>query len=41
MNLQAQTLSSSATKALLGLGTAQRYVWQGFTTLRDLGTMDP
>jgi imidazolonepropionase-like amidohydrolase len=41
MNLQAQTLSSSATKALLGLGTAQRYMWQGFTTLRDLGTMDP
>jgi imidazolonepropionase-like amidohydrolase len=41
MNLQSQTLSSSATKALLGLGTAQRYMWQGFTTLRDLGTMDP
>jgi imidazolonepropionase-like amidohydrolase len=41
MNLQAQTLSSSATKALLGLGTAQRYMWQGFTALRDLGTMDP
>jgi imidazolonepropionase-like amidohydrolase len=41
MNLQSQTLSSSATKALLGLGTAQRYMWQGFTALRDLGTMDP
>lgn len=36
-----QTLASSATKALAGLGLAQRYLAHGFTTLRDLGSMDP
>jgi imidazolonepropionase-like amidohydrolase len=39
--MQSQTLDSAASKALLGLGTAQRYMSQGFTTLRDLGSMDP
>jgi imidazolonepropionase-like amidohydrolase len=36
-----QTLESTAAKALTGLGIAQRYMWQGFTTLRDLGSIDP
>jgi len=39
--LAAQTLSSTATKVLTGLGLAQQYLDCGFTTLRDLGTMDP
>jgi imidazolonepropionase-like amidohydrolase len=39
--LSAQTLSSTATKALTGLSLAQDYLRYGFTTLRDLGTMDP
>lgn len=39
--IAAQTLSTSASKALTGLGLAQRYLGYGFTTLRDLGTMDP
>jgi imidazolonepropionase-like amidohydrolase len=40
-NLAQQTLASAATKALDGLGLAQRYLDDGFTTVRDLGTMDP
>jgi imidazolonepropionase-like amidohydrolase len=36
-----QTLSSTATKALNGLSLARQYLDYGFTTLRDLGTMDP
>jgi imidazolonepropionase-like amidohydrolase len=39
--LPTQTLKSSAAKALSGLDTARRYMLRGFTTLRDLGTMDP
>jgi imidazolonepropionase-like amidohydrolase len=39
--LASQTLDSSATKALTGLGLAQQYMQRGFTTLRDLGSMDP
>ena len=39
--LRTQTLDSSASKALTGLGLARRYMEQGFTTLRDVGTMDP
>jgi imidazolonepropionase-like amidohydrolase len=40
-NLAAQTLDSSAAKALKGLSLAQRYMSYGFTTLRDLGSVDP
>jgi imidazolonepropionase-like amidohydrolase len=36
-----QTLASTATKALTGLGLARQYLDFGFTTIRDLGTMDP
>jgi imidazolonepropionase-like amidohydrolase len=36
-----QTLESSASKALQGLGLAREYMSYGFTTLRDLGTADP
>jgi imidazolonepropionase-like amidohydrolase len=39
--LAQQTLQSAATKALTGLGLARRYLDDGFTTLRDLGSMDP
>jgi imidazolonepropionase-like amidohydrolase len=39
--VRAQTLASSAGKALTGLGIAQQYLARGFTTLRDLGSMDP
>ncbi len=39
--LTIQTLDSSATKALTGLSLAQQYMARGFTTLRDLGSMDP
>ncbi len=39
--LYQQTLGSAATKALTGLGLAREYLRYGFTTLRDLGTMDP
>src|SRR3982750_3334294 len=39
--LGGQTLASSSTKALKGLSLAQEYLRYGFTTLRDLGTMDP
>jgi imidazolonepropionase-like amidohydrolase len=40
-NLPRQTLASASTKALRGLSLAQEYLRYGFTTLRDLGTMDP
>ena len=40
-DLPRQTLASSAAKALRGLGRAQEYLRYGFTTVRDLGTMDP
>ncbi len=36
-----QTMASAASKALTGLGLAQGYLARGFTTLRDLGSMDP
>ncbi|HET8595099.1 MAG TPA: amidohydrolase family protein [Intrasporangium sp.] len=39
--LAQQTLGSTATKALTGLSLAQEYLGHGFTTLRDLGSMDP
>lgn len=39
--LAQQTLESSAAKALKGLHLAQQYLRYGFTTLRDLGSMDP
>jgi imidazolonepropionase-like amidohydrolase len=39
-NLAQQTLDSSATKALKGLSLAREYLSYGFTTLRDLGSMD-
>jgi imidazolonepropionase-like amidohydrolase len=40
-DLPRQTLQSSAQKALAGLAIAREYLSYGFTTLRDLGTMDP
>ena len=40
-NLAQQTLQSSAAKALKGLSLAREYMSYGFTTLRDLGSMDP
>ena len=39
--LALQTLGSAATKALTGLSLASRYLRRGFTTLRDLGCIDP
>ena len=41
LNLQQQILQCSATKALAGLHLAQQYMRYGFTTLRDMGTLDP
>jgi imidazolonepropionase-like amidohydrolase len=40
-NLPLQTLQSSAAKALIGLKIAREYMKYGFTTLRDLGSVDP
>jgi len=40
-NLAQQTVESSAAKALKGLSLAREYLSYGFTTLRDLGSMDP
>ncbi|MGH3263457.1 MAG: amidohydrolase family protein [Trebonia sp.] len=40
-NLVSQTLESAASKALKGLSLAREYMRYGFTTLRDLGSMDP
>jgi imidazolonepropionase-like amidohydrolase len=39
--LAQQTLQSAAAKALKGLSLAREYLHYGFTTLRDLGSMDP
>jgi imidazolonepropionase-like amidohydrolase len=41
LNLRQQILQCSATKALGGLHLAQQYMRYGFTTLRDMGTLDP
>jgi imidazolonepropionase-like amidohydrolase len=40
-NLALQTLESSAAKALTGLHIARDYMRYGFTSLRDLGCVDP
>jgi imidazolonepropionase-like amidohydrolase len=40
-HLVQQTLESSASKALKGLSLAREYMRYGFTTLRDLGSVDP
>lgn len=40
-NIAIQTLHSSAAKALKGLALARAYMNYGFTTLRDLGSLDP
>jgi imidazolonepropionase-like amidohydrolase len=40
-HLAQQTLESSASKALKGLSLAREYMSYGFTTLRDLGSVDP
>ena len=41
LNLARQTLQCSSAKALAGLHYAQQYMRFGFTTLRDMGTLDP
>jgi len=41
LNLARQTLRCSPAKALAGLYYAQQYMRYGFTTLRDMGTLDP
>ena len=41
LNLRQQILQCSATKALTGLHLGQQYMRYGFTTLRDMGTLDP
>jgi imidazolonepropionase-like amidohydrolase len=41
LNLRQQILQCSATKALAGLHLAQQYMRYGFTTLRDMGSLDP
>ena len=41
LKLKQQTLQCSAVKALGGLHLAQQYMRYGFTTLRDMGTLDP
>jgi imidazolonepropionase-like amidohydrolase len=41
LNLRQQIIQCSATKALTGLHLAQQYMRYGFTTLRDMGTLDP
>src|SRR5689334_13552519 len=41
LNLRQQILQCSATKALTGLHLAQQYMRHGFTTLRDMGALDP
>ncbi len=40
-DLAQQTLKSSAAKALKGLNIAREYMRYGFTTLRDMGCVDP
>src|SRR6185437_9896791 len=39
-NLALQTVQSSAAKALAGLSLAREYMSHGFTTLRDLGSVE-
>ena len=39
--LRQQTLQCAPAKALTGLHLAQQYMRYGFTTLRDMGTLDP
>jgi len=39
--LREQTLQCAPAKALTGLHLAQQYMRYGFTTLRDMGTLDP
>ncbi|MDW6021315.1 amidohydrolase family protein [Mesorhizobium sp. BAC0120] len=41
LNLARQTLQCSPVKALAGLHYAQQYMRFGFTTLRDMGALDP
>jgi imidazolonepropionase-like amidohydrolase len=41
LNLRQQILDCSATKALTGLHLAQQYMRYGFTTVRDMGALDP
>lgn len=41
LDLARQTLQCSTTKALAGLHNARQYMRHGFTTLRDMGTLDP
>lgn len=41
LHLQQQILQCAASKALTGLHLAQQYMRYGFTTLRDMGTLDP
>jgi len=41
LNLARQTLQCSPAKALAGLYYAKQYMRYGFTTLRDMGTLDP
>jgi imidazolonepropionase-like amidohydrolase len=41
LNLRQQILQCSVTMALTGLHLAQQYMRYGFTTLRDMGTLDP
>jgi imidazolonepropionase-like amidohydrolase len=41
LNLRQQTLQCAPVKALAGLHLAQRYMRCGFTTLRDMGALDP
>jgi len=41
LHLKEQVLQCSATKALQGLHLAQQYMRRGFTTVRDMGTLDP
>jgi imidazolonepropionase-like amidohydrolase len=40
-NLAVQTLQSATAKALKGLNIAREYMNYGFTSLRDLGSVDP
>ena len=40
-HLARQTLESAASKALKALSLARQYMTYGFTTLRDLGSVDP
>lgn len=41
LDLTRQTLQSTSTKVLVGLHHAQQYMRFGFTTLRDMGALDP